>query len=68
MAISTSSWRVTSAGDAGRPSEWATVGSPAGGTAADFTRGDASMIKLENVTKTYSPDVTALQNANFDIA
>ena len=26
------------------------------------------MIKLENVTKTYSPDVTALQNANFDIA
>ena len=26
------------------------------------------MIKLENVTKTYSHEVTALQNANFDIA
>ena len=26
------------------------------------------MIKLENVTKTYGHDVTALQNANFDIA
>ena len=36
--------------------------------AIDFTRGDEYMIKLENVTKTYSHDVTALQNANFDIA
>src|SRR6188768_781057 len=53
-ATSTSSWRATSGGDVANPTR--------------RTRFTARMIKLENVTKSYSTEVTALRDASFDVA